>query len=110
MRQRVGFARALVVNPDILLLDEPFSALDVLTAETLRGDLLDLWDERRIPTKGIVMVSHNIEEAVEMADRILIFAATPAASARRSRSPLPRPRDCRQRRLSARSSTRSTRC
>ena len=53
MRQRVGFARALVVNPDILLLDEPFSSLDVLTAETLRGDLLDLWDDRRIPTKGI---------------------------------------------------------
>src|SRR5713226_2091500 len=62
MRQRVGFARALVVNPDVLLLDEPFSSLDVLTAETLRGDLLDLWDARRIPTTGIVMVSHNIEE------------------------------------------------
>ena len=77
MRQRVGFARALVVNPDILLLDEPFSALDVLTAETLRGDLLDLWIERRIPTKGIVFVSHNIEEAVEIADRILIFGSDP---------------------------------
>ena len=77
MRQRVGFARALVVNPDILLLDEPFSALDVLTAETLRNDLLDLWNESRIPTKGILMVSHNIEEAVEMADRILIFGSDP---------------------------------
>jgi len=77
MRQRVGFARALVVNPDVLLLDEPFSQLDVLTAETLRGDLLDLWAERRIPTKGIVMVSHNIEEAVEVADRILIFSSDP---------------------------------
>jgi NitT/TauT family transport system ATP-binding protein len=77
MRQRVGFARALVVNPDVLLLDEPFSQLDVLTAETLRGDLLDLWNERRIPTKGIVMVSHNIEEAVEVADRILIFSSDP---------------------------------
>ncbi len=77
MRQRVGFARALVVNPDILLLDEPFSALDVLTAETLRNDLLDLWSESRIPTKGIVVVSHNIEEAVEMADRILIFGSDP---------------------------------
>src|SRR3984957_14055485 len=77
MRQRVGFARALVVNPDILLLDEPFSALDVLTAETLRNDLLDLWSEQRIPTKGILMVSHNIEEAVEMADRILIFGSDP---------------------------------
>src|SRR5579863_525369 len=77
MRQRVGFARALVVNPDILLLDEPFSALDVLTAETLRNDLLDLWNDSRIPTKGILMVSHNIEEAVEMADRILIFGSDP---------------------------------
>src|SRR5215831_10627468 len=66
MRQRVGFARALVVNPDVLLLDEPFSALDVLTAETLRGDLMDLWIGRRIPTKGILFVSHNIEEAVEI--------------------------------------------
>jgi len=77
MRQRVGFARALVVNPDILLLDEPFSSLDVLTAETLRGDLMDLWDDQRIPTKGIVLVSHNIEEAVEIADRILIFGSDP---------------------------------
>src|SRR3954451_16063866 len=77
MRQRVGFARALVVDPDILLLDEPFSSLDVLTAETLRGDLLDLWDAHRIPTKGIVIVSHNIEKAVEIADRILIFSSDP---------------------------------
>jgi len=77
MRQRVGFARALVVNPDVLLLDEPFSSLDVLTAETLRGDLLDLWEAARIPTKGIVMVSHNIEEAVEVADRVLIFSSDP---------------------------------
>src|SRR5215208_323530 len=77
MRQRVGFARALVMNPDILLLDEPFSQLDVLTAETLRNDLLELWSRDRIPTKGILMVSHNIEEAVEMADRILIFSSDP---------------------------------
>src|SRR5471032_910225 len=77
MRQRVGFARALVVNPDILLLDEPFSALDVLTAETLRDDLMDLWLGRRIPTKGILFVSHNIEEAVEIADRIAIFDSDP---------------------------------
>jgi NitT/TauT family transport system ATP-binding protein len=90
MRQRVGFARALVVNPDILLLDEPFSSLDVLTAETLRSDLLDLWDESRIPTKGIVIVSHNIEEAVEIADRILIFSSDPGRI--RAEIPLSQPR------------------
>jgi NitT/TauT family transport system ATP-binding protein len=92
MRQRVGFARALVVNPDILILDEPFSALDVLTAETLRNDLLDLWTERRIPTKSIVMVSHNIEEAVEMADRILIFSSDPGRISAEVPIPAPRPR------------------
>ncbi len=90
MRQRVGFARALVVNPDILLLDEPFSSLDVLTAETLRGDLMDLWDDRRIPTKGIVLVSHNIDEAVEIADRILIFGSDPGRI--RADIPIPQPR------------------
>ena len=72
MRQRVGFARALVMQPKILLMDEPFSALDVLTAETLRTDLLDLWQEGRIPIKAILMVTHNIEEAVLMADRVLV--------------------------------------
>src|ERR1700693_95447 len=77
MRQRVDFARALVVQPQILLMDEPFSQLDVLTAETLRNDLLELWMRSRIPTKGILMVSHNIEEAVELADRILIFSSDP---------------------------------
>jgi NitT/TauT family transport system ATP-binding protein len=92
MRQRVGFARALVVNPDVLLLDEPFSSLDVLTAETLRGDLLDLWDANRIPTKGIVMVSHNIEEAVEVADRILIFSSDPGRIRADIPIALPRPR------------------
>jgi NitT/TauT family transport system ATP-binding protein len=92
MRQRVGFARALVVDPDILLLDEPFSSLDVLTAETLRGDLLDLWDDHRIPTKGIVIVSHNIEEAVEIADRILIFSSDPGGIRAQIPISLPRPR------------------
>ncbi len=77
MRQRVGFARALVVNPDLLLMDEAFSALDVPTSETLRNDLLDLWLERRIPTRAIVMVSHNIEEALLMADRIIVLDSNP---------------------------------
>ncbi|HUZ72942.1 MAG TPA: nitrate/sulfonate/bicarbonate ABC transporter ATP-binding protein [Stellaceae bacterium] len=93
MRQRVGFARALVVNPDVLLLDEPFSALDVLTAETLRGDIIDLWLERRVPTKGIIIVSHNIEEAVELADRIIIFGSDPAVIRADIPVPMPRPRD-----------------
>jgi NitT/TauT family transport system ATP-binding protein len=93
MRQRVGFARALVVNPDVLLLDEPFSALDVLTAETLRGDLMDLWLSKRIPTKGILFVSHNIEEAVEIADRILIFGSDPGQIRSEIPVQLARPRD-----------------
>ncbi len=93
MRQRVGFARALVVNPDVLLLDEPFSALDVLTAETLRGDIMDLWLERRVPTKGILFVSHNIEEAVDIADRIIIFGSDPGCIRAEIPVPLARPRD-----------------
>jgi len=93
MRQRVGFARALVIQPEVLLLDEPFSALDVLTAETLRGDLTDLWLERRIPTKSILVVSHNIEEAVEMADRIIIFSSNPGRIQIDMPVTLPRPRD-----------------
>ena len=77
MRQRVGFARALVVEPAALLMDEPFSALDVLTSENLRGELLELWEGQRFPTKTIVMVTHNIEEAVLLADRILVLGTNP---------------------------------
>lgn len=77
MRQRVGIARALVLEPEVLLMDEAFSALDVLTGERLREDILDLWQTRKIPTKAILVVSHNIEEAVMMADRILVFASDP---------------------------------
>jgi NitT/TauT family transport system ATP-binding protein len=77
MRQRVGFARALVVHPNILLMDEPFSALDVLTAETLRTDFLELWGDGKLPIKGVILVTHNIEEAVLMCDRILLFSSNP---------------------------------
>ena len=93
MRQRVGFARALVMQPKILLMDEPFSALDVLTAETLRTDLLDLWQEGRIPIKSILMVTHNIEEAVLMADRILVLSSNPGRIASEIPVDIPHPRD-----------------
>lgn len=93
MRQRVGFARALVMNPDVLLMDEAFSALDVPTAETLRGDLLDLWLERQIPTRAIMMVSHNIEEALLLADRIIVLDANPGRIKAELSVPMKHPRD-----------------
>jgi NitT/TauT family transport system ATP-binding protein len=93
MRQRVGFARALVVHPDLLLMDEPFSALDVLTAETLRTDLVDLWMDGRLPIKSILMVTHNIEEAVLMCDRILVFSSNPGRVAAEFKVDLPHPRN-----------------
>ncbi|MBC3870385.1 ABC transporter ATP-binding protein [Undibacterium oligocarboniphilum] len=92
MKQRVGIARALVTNPDILLMDEAFSALDVLTGETLRNDMLDLWEEKKISTKGILIVSHNIEEAVMMADRIIILSSDPGTVRCEVKIDLPRPR------------------
>jgi NitT/TauT family transport system ATP-binding protein len=93
MRQRVGLARALVVYPDLLLMDEPFSALDVLTAETLRTDLIDLWTEGKLPVKSVLMVTHNIEEAVLMCDRILVFSSNPGRVASELVVPFPHPRN-----------------
>ena len=93
MRQRVGLARALVVYPDLLLMDEPFSALDVLTAETLRTDLIDLWADGKLPVKSVLMVTHNIEEAVLMCDRILVFSSNPGRVASELTVPFPHPRN-----------------
>ncbi|XHS76465.1 nitrate/sulfonate/bicarbonate ABC transporter ATP-binding protein [Burkholderiaceae bacterium UC74_6] len=93
MRQRVGLARALVTEPAVLLMDEAFSALDVLTGERLRNEILELWGSGEMPTQAMLVVSHNIEEAVMMADRVLIFSSNPGRV--RSELPinLPRPRD-----------------
>lgn len=90
MKQRVGFARALVVEPELLLLDEPFSALDVLVADTLRRELVELWQQHKIPTRAILMVTHNIDEAVRMADRLVVFQADPG-TIRAQCAGLPRP-------------------
>jgi NitT/TauT family transport system ATP-binding protein len=93
MRQRVGFARALVVDPVILLMDEAFSALDVLTAETLRSDFIDLWTEKKTAIKSVMLVTHNIEEAVFLCDRIIVLAPNPGRIAAELEVPLPQPRE-----------------
>jgi len=93
MKQRVGFARALVVEPDVLFMDEPFSALDVLTAENLRGELLELWTNRKMPTRAIFLVTHNIEEAVLLADRVVVLGRNPGRIRADLAVDLPRPRD-----------------
>src|SRR5512135_1527154 len=92
MRQKVGFARAMAVEPELLCLDEPFSALDVLSAEALRGELLELWTSGSIPTRALLMVTHSIEEAVYMADRIVIMDKEPGRVVKDLKLPLPHPR------------------
>jgi len=93
MRQRVGFARAFVMKPDVLMMDEPFSALDVLTAENLRGEISDLWEKGSFPSKSILLVTHNIEEAILLADRIVILGTNPGRIRGEVRVDIPRPRD-----------------
>jgi NitT/TauT family transport system ATP-binding protein len=93
MRQRVGFARAFVMKPDVLMMDEPFSALDVLTAENLRGEISDLWDKGAFPARSILLVTHNIEEAVLLADRVVILGANPGSIRGQLMVEMPRPRD-----------------
>jgi NitT/TauT family transport system ATP-binding protein len=93
MKQRVGFARALVVEPEVLFMDEPFSALDVLTAENLRGELLDLWSDKKLPTRAVFIVTHNIEEAVLLADRIVVLGKNPGKIRTDFHVSLARPRD-----------------
>ena len=93
MKQRVGFARALVVEPEVLFMDEPFSALDVLTAENLRGELIELWQSHKMPTRAVFIVTHNIEEAVLLADRIVVLGKNPGHIRTDFRVSLGRPRD-----------------
>ena len=93
MKQRVGFARALVVEPEVLFMDEPFSALDVLTAENLRSELLELWANKTMPTKAVFIVTHNIEEAVLLADRIIVLGRNPGHIRTDFKVQLPQPRD-----------------
>ncbi len=93
MKQRVGLARALAVEPEVLFMDEPFSALDVLTAESLRGELMELWLKKQIPTRSIFLVTHNIEEAVLLADRVIVLGRNPARIRADFQIPIQQPRD-----------------
>jgi len=93
MKQRVGFARALVVEPEVLFMDEPFSALDVLTADNLRKELLELWQDHKMPTRAVFIVTHNIEEAVLLADRVIVLGKNPGRIRTDFRVTMPRPRD-----------------
>jgi NitT/TauT family transport system ATP-binding protein len=93
MKQRVGFARALALDPEVLFMDEPFSALDVLTAENLRRELIELWSQKKSSTRSIFLVTHNIEEAVLLADRIVVLGSNPATIRANFPVPLPQPRD-----------------
>ncbi len=100
MKQRVGLARALAVEPEVLLMDEPFSALDALTSINLRDELIDIWSDRDIPVNTVVMVTHMIEEAIELADRVLVLSSRPGHIAGDLRIELPRPRDKRDKQFS----------
>lgn len=93
MQQRTGIARALVLEPDLLIMDEPFAALDHLTGENLRTDLIDLWSDGKLPVQAMMMVTHNVEEAVLMCDRLLIFSSNPGRIIHEVRVPIPHPRN-----------------
>ena len=100
MKQRVGLARALAVEPEILLMDEPFSSLDALTSISLRDELIDIWSDRDFPVNTVVMVTHMIEEAIELADRVLVLSSRPGQIAGDLQIDLPRPRDKRDKAFS----------
>jgi len=93
MRQRVGLARALAVEPAVLLMDEPFSALDALTAESLRDEVLQLWRDPGLPPEAVLLVTHNIEESIELADRVIVLSRRPGHVLAEVTVDLERPRD-----------------